>query len=334
MCGVLAPNGFSGHNIDRKGFFVKLSIIIVNWNTGKLLHDCLASIRATCSDMEYEILIVDNDSSDGSREMIKEYFPEVHLINSGSNMGFARANNLAIPLAIAPYILFLNPDTIVLNDALSKMSNFLSKNPDIGAISCKIIDETGRIAELPIQTEGTPVKRFLLQLFSSHSSFGLIKKIFSSHNPYESGYVRYLYGPCLMIRKKVLEEVGYFDERFFMYAEDIELCHRISQKGWLAYYMSKVDIVHLGGKASENAPSDFSLITMCDSISKLMAKNYGKRGAITYRLAVFISSCLRIAIVSFVLYIHKLTGKSEKKRYKQSWKKQWILLKWSLQSIK
>ncbi len=309
---------------------MNLSIIIVNWNTCNILHDCLTSIRNSRGSIEIEVFVVDNDSSDGSREMVQKDFPEVHLINSGGNLGFGKANNLAIPLATAPYILFLNPDTIVNHKALDKMCAFLNDNSRTGVISCKIFNEIGRVAELPLQMEATPIRRSLIQIFFANKSANIIKKIFPSHNPYESGYVRSLYGPCLLIRKEVLDEVGYFDEQFFMYAEDIDLCKRIYEKGWRLYYMSEVDIIHLGEQSSDHAPKDFSMLMMCESISKLMSKNYGTRGASIYKLGVFVSSVLRLIILLFLVGIDYVTGRKKKLKYKQSWHKHMIMLKWSL----
>jgi len=284
--------------------------------------------------MEIEVFVVDNDSCDGSREMVQKDFPEVHLINSGGNLGFGKANNLAIPKAEAPYILLLNPDTIVNHKALDKMHAFLNDHPETGVVSCKIYDETDRVAELPLQMEKTPFRRFFLEIFFSTGSAGVIKKIFPSHNPHESGYVRNLYGPCLMIRKRVLDEVGYFDEQFFMYAEDIDLSQRIYKKGWQLYYMSEVDIIHLGGQASDAAPKEFSIVTMCDSISKLMHKNYGVKGEVIYKLGVFISSILRVAMLLFLTGIDYATGRRKQLKYQYSWHKHVIMLRWSLTFFK
>lgn len=311
-----------------------LSIIIVNWNACKVLHDCLASIRNSCGALEVETFVVDNDSIDGSREMVERDFPEVHLINSGSNMGFGKANNLAIPQAKAPYVFFLNPDTIVKQNTLEKMCAFLDNNPETGLIGCKMIDAEGYPAELPLQMEATPFKRLLLQIFFTNKSANIIESVFPSHNPLESGYLKNLYGACLMVRKKVLDEVGYFDEQFFMYAEDVDLCQRIYKKGWKIYYMSEVDIIHLEGKASDKAPKEFSIVTMCDSICKLMFKNYGMKGKIIYRFGVFISSFLRLPIIFFLRGVDIATGKKNQVKYKQSCYKHKIMLKWSLASSK
>lgn len=307
-----------------------LSIIIVNWNTSKVLRDCLASIKYSAGNLKVEIFVVDNDSADGSREMVEKDFPEVRLINAGSNLGFGKANNLAIPHASAPYILFLNPDTIVNQNMLEKMCAFFDNNPQTGVVSCKIADETGCVAPLPVQIELTPLKRLLFQIFFAESSAKIMEKIFPSQSPYESGYVRSFYGPCLLIRKETLDDAGYFDERFFMYAEDIDLCQRIYKKGWQLYYMSEVDMIHLCGEASKRAPKAFSIMMMCESISKFMSKDYGLRGAIIYRLGVFMSSILRLVIILFLMGIDYATGSKKKIKYKHSMYKHLIMLKWSL----
>jgi hypothetical protein len=306
----------------------------VNWNTSNILHDCLASIRNSRGDVEVETFVVDNDSTDGSREMVERDFPEVHLINSGSNMGFGKANNLAIPQAKAPYVFFLNPDTIVQQKTLEKMCAFLDNNPETGVIGCKMIDAEGFPAELSLQMESTPLKRFFLQIFFANKSANIIEKIFPSHSPHKSGYIKNLYGACLMIRKDALDRAGYFDEQFFMYAEDIDLCQRIYKKGWKLYYMSEVKIIHLEGRASDNAPKDFSILMMCESISKLMLKNYGMKGKIIYKLGVFISSGLRLVIIFFLAGIDYATGGKNKVKYKQSWHKHMIMMKWSLAFLK
>ena len=305
-----------------------LSIIIVNWNTREDLYNCLFSIKNTSQDLNTEVFVVDNDSIDGSLEMVKSDYPEVHLINSGGNIGFGKANNIAIPKATAPYILFLNPDTILKPKALEVMYSFLIDHPKTGAIACKTIDETGRVAMLPLQMEATPFKRFLLQIFSSQASTKIMEKIFPSHSPQKSGYVRNLYGPCLMVRKDVLNQVGYFDEQFFMYAEDIDLCQRIYRAGWKLYYTSEVLITHLGGKASDAAPKDFSALMMCESISKLMLKNYGVKGLTIYRLSVFISSLIRMAIIVFLQTADRLAGGKNKIRYRKLYHKYLLMLNW------
>lgn len=307
-----------------------LTIIIVNWNTSEHLYNCLESITKSSDDIAGNIIVVDNNSSDNSREMVKNNFPDVHLINSGGNIGFGRANNIAIPLAKTPYILFLNPDTIVNEHALNKLSIFLNNNLRVGAVGCKIIDTQGQIVELPLQVEATPLKRFFLQIFFSKRSSNFIKMLFPWQNVLESGCVRQLYGACLMVRKKVLDQVGYFDERFFMYAEDIDLCQRIHAAGWHLYYLADVDIIHLEGGASDKAPSEFSILMMCESISKLMKKNYGRKGELIYKFGVFISSFSRLLLLSLCNIRSFFSSSYKYSPYAQQRRKHIIVLKWCL----
>jgi GT2 family glycosyltransferase len=304
---------------------IDLSIIIVNWNTRELLHNCISSLIETSAEIKIEIIVVDNASKDGSRDMVRNAFPNVIIINSGANIGFARANNLAIPQVQSSNVLFLNPDTIIKNGALQKMTNVLLENHSIGAAGCKILDMEGKTVELPFQIEGTPLKMLFLQIFP----FNLIKRIFPYQNPYQNGYVKNLFGACLMVRKKVLDQVGYFDEQFFMYAEDIDLCQRIHKNGWQLYYLSDAEIIHLEGGASDKAPSDFSTLMMCESVSKLMYKNYGKIGIFIYKFGVIISSLLRLVFLFTIRALNAIMNSKEKK-YVHNIHKHLTKLKWCL----
>lgn len=307
-----------------------LSIIIVNWNTKEMLKNCISSILENSNGLNVEIIVVDNASSDGSGEMVKDNFPNVKLIDSGGNIGFARANNLAIPHVKSQHILFLNPDTIVGQNALNKMHDFLIATPSIGALGCKIINAYGRTAELPLQIEVSPFKKLFLQLFFSGESANLVKKIFPHQNSHQSGYLRNLFGACIMVRKKVLDEVGYFDEQFFMYAEDIDLCHRIFRHGWKLYYLSEAEILHFEGGASQKAPSDFSTRMMCESVSKLMYKNYGKIGRLIYKIGLFAGSLIRLALLIILSIGNKSEDRRRKTKYSNSIYKHMLILKWTL----
>ena len=298
-----------------------------------MLSNCLLSIRQTSMEIEKEIFVVDNNSSDGSREMIREFFPEVRLINSGENMGFANANNLAIPFTHSPLVLFLNPDTIVKPHALSEMRNIFSMNSSIGAIGCKIINFSGMTVELPFQialTEFTPLKRFFIQLLGGELSNRLLKKVLSYHNPDKSGYVKNLYGACLMVRRDTLEQVGYFDGNFFMYCEDIDLCNRISQSGWKLYYTNQAEIVHLEGGASNKAPSEFSVRTLCDSLSKLMYKYHGVGGKVQFRFSIFVCAIIKLMMLLIFKTIISRKHVTRNITVENSIHKYSTMIKWSL----
>lgn len=307
-----------------------LTIIIVNWNTRDMLKDCLHSIMQTKGNIEIQIIVVDNASSDGSREMVSSAFPEVTLINSGDNIGFAKANNLAIPHTTAPYILFLNPDTLLINNALKKMVNFLNSNPSVGALGCKTRNIDGTIQDPGLQWRTTPFTKLIEMFFISSDTIKVLKRYLPYHEATNSGYVSWIFGGCLMVREKALERAGNFDERFFMYLEDADLCRRIIDSGWKIYYLSEAEVIHVGGGASNKTTNQFATLMMCESMSKFMFKYYGKQGRIVYKYGVFISSCLRLTILLMFKMVKCCDIISKKTKGKKNIYKYTAMIKWSL----
>lgn len=299
----------------------ELTVLIVNWNTRELLRSCLQSIEPERRELDLEVLVVDNASADGSAEMVRSGFPQVRLIESGGNLGFGRGNNLALPQASAPLVLFLNPDTEVRPGALRAMVDFMQQSQSTGAVGCRIVNEYGHLQELGLQASPSPWMELVKLLLVSNKASGILKRLPWRHDPTQDGPVKKLYASCLMVRRSVLESVGSFDERFFMYCEDVDLCHRIDQAGHGLYYLSQPEIVHYCGKASESAPSDFSTLMMCESIAMLMEKYYGTVGRLLYRGIVTLSSLARLA----VLTLSGLRGAKEgvARKYKN-------MLSWSL----
>jgi GT2 family glycosyltransferase len=261
---------------------------------------------------------------------ITALFPEVNLINSGGNLGFARANNLAIPKCDTPFILFLNPDTLIIDDSLQVMIEFMKDNAQIGAVGCKMKDADGLVQPLGLQWFPSPLTELLGLLFISTGSRKLIKKYLPLKDPEMSGPVSKLYGGCLMVRREVLNRVGYFDERFFMYGEDVDLCRRIHEDGWKLYYLSEAEIIHLCGGASGKTISQFSTLMKCESISKLMGKYYGKKGLILYKLAIFSGSQIRLLILRFLKLLLSVTSSQSRLNYDESLNKYKAMVKWSL----
>jgi len=252
------------------------------------------------------------------------------LIDSGGNIGFGKANNLALHLCVTPHVLFLNPDTVVLPGAISKMIAFMNQNDDVGAVGCRMRFEDGEPLPLPFQWFRSPLTELFDLFFGSFGSLKRIKGILPYQDPDRSGYVMKLYGGCLMVRKAVLERVGYFDERFFMYCEDIDLCQRIYRDGWKIYYMSEADIIHHCGGSSRVTEGEFSTLMKCKSISLMMRKYYGKIGAISYRGSVLVASSAKIAIflMARLLLIPIFWKKINMEKY--SFRKYLNMLAWSL----
>ena len=307
-----------------------ISIVIVNWNTKDMLRDCLNSIKKEKGMLTVQTLVIDNDSADGSREMVGYDFPEVKLINSGGNVGFAKANNIATGYAESQLVLFLNPDTIVLPGSLQKMVNYMDVNPTVGALGCMMIGADGEPQPLGLQWNPTPVTKLIEMLFISTETLDKIKSILPYKDPYQSGQVKILFGGCLMVRKAILDQVGWFDERYFMYVEDADLCRKIAERGWRLYYLSEAQIVHLGGGATKNRSSKYETLMTLESLSKSMMKHYGKSGYWMYRLVVFVGSNARLIVLSIIRIMSIGHSIDRSNNTAMSFNKYSTMLKWSL----
>ena len=315
---------------------VDLSIIIVNWNTKDLLKQCLYSLRKHCGGPRNEIIVVDNASGDGSAEMVQNRFPEVKLMEAGTNLGFGRANNLAIPYSTGKHVLFLNPDTIMLKGTTEKMIKFIQDNPGVGALGCKMKSPAdSHLPDAEAHTLGLQwFPSLLTELFSilflTDSTIQVFKKFLPYHDPTKSGYVVKLFGGCFMVRREVLESVGSFDERFFMYGEDGDHSRRIVNAGWKLYYMSEAEIIHMVGKASEKAGRSFSFIMKCESICKYMDKYYGTKGKLLYTWIIFWGALFRLVVLLGLRIISFIITPLKKINYKHGFEKNLTLIKWSL----
>lgn len=305
-----------------------LSIVIVNWNTSKMLKDCLSSIAKSSIYDKAKVIIIDNNSDDDSRAMVEKLFPALLLINSGSNMGFGRANNLAAGHIEGDYVLFLNPDTLVFNDSIKKMLTFMGERPEIGALGCRMNSPDGAVQELGLQWYPSPVTELISLLFVSSDSMKILQKCIPYQDPFVSGYVKKLYGGCLLVRKTVLDKIGWFDERFFMYGEDVDLCRRINDAGFKLYYLKEAEIIHIGGGASNKTISEFSVLMMCDSISKLIKKYNGVSGYLLYRFAIFVGSNIRLLLLLIMNRLPYL--KRYIANYDRASKKYRVMIRWSL----
>lgn len=234
-----------------------LSILIVNYNTCQLTMDCLQSVYDSETDYKFEVIVVDNASSDNSVELIKERFKKVNMIANKSNTGFARANNQAIALANGRYILLLNSDTIVQPDTLQKMIVYMDNHMEVGASGCKVILPDGSLDKACRRGFPTPSASF-------YYAFG-ISKLFPDNpkfNQYQLGYmdpdqtypIDCLVGAFMMIRQETIAQVGVLDETFFMYGEDIDWCYRIKEAGWEIHYYPETFIIHYKGASSRRKP--------------------------------------------------------------------------------
>jgi GT2 family glycosyltransferase len=222
-----------------------LSIVIVNWNTREILRECLYSIYKTIQRVNFEIIIVDNASVDGSVEMIKSDFKNVILIQNNENYGFAKANNIAFPIARGKYILMLNSDTFVLADAIDLTIDFLDKNLGVGALTPKIFNSDGSIQH-PCYVKEPSIANEFYDAFSLGKILKL-RRFDSIPAANKTCDVAHACGCSLFIRKSVLEKVGYLDERLIFSFEDADICMRIRHAKWRIVYFPDSHIIHYGG---------------------------------------------------------------------------------------
>jgi hypothetical protein len=307
-----------------------LTIIIVNWNGGELLRDCLASIAAHREGLDAQVIVVDNNSSDGSREMAEREFPQFTVINSGSNLGFGKANNLPRPRVKSDLVLFLNPDTVLLKSSLVSMVQYLRAHEEIGALGCKMRSPNGEVHELGLQYFLSPWTELANLTFVSKHTRRWLSKHSPLQDPQQSGYVTKLYGGCLLCRKGVLDAVGWFDERYFMYAEDVDLCRTILNRGWKLYYLSTAEIIHLAGGASKKAPSGFAILMKQESTVKFMRKYHGPTGALLYRLAAVVGSTFRLTALTVLRVLALVSSTARQRDFPAAFFKQRTLFLWSL----
>lgn len=219
----------------------RLTISIVNYNGGEFLINCLKSLDKVIGEEVFEVVVLDNASSDDSFDRAKKLFPKFIYIQSGENLGFGKGHNRILKEAKTEYLLILNPDTVLEKGVISGVLGFLDENIEVGAATCKIILPGNKIDLTAHRGFPTPLSS-LLYFLGDDSLYHL--KNADMQKPHE---VDAISGAFFMTRKKVMEEVGYFDEDYFMFAEDIDLCYKIKQKGYKVYYLPQFSILHSKG---------------------------------------------------------------------------------------
>ncbi len=231
-----------------------LSIVIVNYNTEKLLRSCLESVYGGANGTPLDIWVVDNNSRDNSVAMLKSMFPMVKVIQNPSNVGFSRANNLVISQSRSDYILLLNPDTLIIGDAIEQVVKFMKEHPEVGVAGCKVLNRDGTLQLACRRSIPTPEVAFyrltgLSRLFPR--SRVMAKYNMTYESPDLTHEVDAVSGAFLMIRRQVVEEIGLLDERFFMYGEELDWCLRTKRAGWSVMYYPEAEIIHYKGESTK-----------------------------------------------------------------------------------
>jgi N-acetylglucosaminyl-diphospho-decaprenol L-rhamnosyltransferase len=224
-----------------------LDVVIVSYRCRELLRACLGSLEEHPASRRMQVFVVDNASDDGTIEMVKSEFPKVRLRAARENLGFARANNLAIREGSASYILALNPDTRVTADALDRMVKLMDERPDIGIAGCRLVLQDGTFDHAAKRSFPTPlsaVAHFAGIGRRVNASARLAQYRAPELNEHASGPVDAVNGAFMLMRRTALDQVGLFDEGYWMYMEDLDLCYRFARAGWLTWYEPRAKVIH------------------------------------------------------------------------------------------
>jgi GT2 family glycosyltransferase len=284
---------------------MKLSVIIVNYNVAYFLEQCLQSVQKAIvlMDNQYgqqstEVYVVDNHSVDGSNEMVEARFPWVKLIKNTENVGFSKANNQAMRIASGEYILLLNPDTVIEEDTLLKVVQFMDEHPNAGGLGVKMVDGKGNF--LPESKRGLPTPWVAFyKIFGLSALFPRSKRFGRYHLGYlskdEIHEVEILAGAFMLMRKSALDKVGLLDEDFFMYGEDIDLSWRIIKGGYKNYYFPLTRIIHYKGESTKKSSVNYVFVFYRAMII-FARKHFAQRHARAFSLLIHLAIYLRAAI--------------------------------------
>ena len=223
---------------------LKLSVIIVNYNVRYFLELCLESVQVALTGIDSEVIVIDNNSTDDSCEMVKALFPDVILIQNAKNVGFSKANNQGVDLSKGEYVCILNPDTIVAEDSFTKILTFATNKDNLGIVGCKLIDGTGCF--LPESKRNLPVVKVAIQKMRGNATYYYANDIKED----EIAKVDVLVGAFMFMKRAVYQDLEGFDEDYFMYGEDIDLSYKAQKRGLDNYYYGATTIIHFKGEST------------------------------------------------------------------------------------
>ncbi|MBP6430248.1 MAG: glycosyltransferase family 2 protein [Ferruginibacter sp.] len=288
---------------------MQLSVIIVNYNVKHFLEQCLQSVLLATKNITSEIFVVDNNSTDGSKTYFENNFTQVQFIWLNENVGFAKANNIAVAKATGEYILFLNPDTIIAEDCLEKVIAFAKSTEAVGAVGVKMIDGSGRFLKESKRAFPSPsISLFkilgLATLFPTSSTFAKYHLGHLSSNQIHE--VDVLAGAFMLIPQTILNKVGSFDEDFFMYGEDVDLSYRIQKAGYKNYYFAQTTIIHFKGESTKKGSLNYVRL-FYKAMNQFVHKHYKGTNAAFFTFLINTGIHLRAAVaaVSSIFKINK-----------------------------
>ncbi len=288
---------------------MKLTVIIVNYNVRYFLEQCLHSVHKAMRNVSGEVYVVDNNSVDGSVEMVAERFPWVKLIANRENTGFSKANNQAMRIAEGEYVLLLNPDTVVEEDTFEKVVRFMDEHPDAGGLGVKMVDGKGIF--LPESKRGLPTpETSFYKIFGLSRIFPRSAKFNRYHlghlNSEETHEVEILSGAFMLMRKKALDTVGLLDEAFFMYGEDVDLSWRIIQGGWKNYYFPGTTIIHYKGESTKKGSLNYVFV-FYNAMAIFARKHYSEKHAAAYNVVIKFAIWMRATVAVLSRFFKRIS---------------------------
>jgi len=251
-----------------------LSVITINWNTRVLLRECLTAVYRAIEDLTFEVVVVDNRSSDRSAEMVKQCFPGVHLVVNDSNLGFAKATNQGVSIATGTYVLLLNSDVVLQRGVVERMTELLERRHEAGIVGSALVIPGVGYQPGAAGFEPTLASALCYYSFLSKLSPLVFKGIWLEHQRRFKSEIEvdWVSGACLLTRSELLRSLGPLDESYFMYLEDVEWCRRARQSGWKVFYLPTVEVLHrYRGSASPSA-----LTQWLDSLDHYYRANHGR----------------------------------------------------------
>jgi GT2 family glycosyltransferase len=304
-----------------------ISIIIVNWNSREYLSACLASIRATVRHVSYETIVIDAGSFDQCDVMLREHYPEVRFLQASTNVGFAKANNIAADVASGEYLLFLNPDTEPREGAIDTLHASLKMLPEAGLVGCRLLNTDGTLQLSSVQAFPTIANQVLdSELFRRLWPRSPLWGMAVLFEPASAGYeVEGISGACVMIRRSLFEAVGKFSEEYFMYAEDLDLAFKVRRTGYRNYHVPLATVVHHGGQSSQHAANAFAAVMIREAVERFLRKTRGRAYGALYRTGIFFSAILRLGVLGVIRL-----GRSADPSYRASWEKWMAVLRWAI----
>jgi hypothetical protein len=301
-----------------------LSVIIVNYNSTAYLLRCLASLYKQAQGIDFETIVVDNASTDNGVALIARQFPQARLVKSETNLGFAVANNRGFALSSGENLLFLNPDTVILGTAVQTALGVLSRLGDAGAVGCTLLNSDSTIQTSAILRFPTILNQVLsadvLHRALPRLPLWGIAPLFAGSGTVQE--VEAISGACMFVKRKAFEAAGMFDKRYFMYAEDVDLCYGIRVSGFKVYYTGDARIVHHGGKSTDRSDTrQLPVVMMKESTYTFLTKWKGSRYANAYKTALWWTAAVRCALLLLAYPLALAGGGAARVR--------WSLAKWT-----